>query len=78
MIGEQLQELVSEGRARISRAKANLPVPRLEVLSRSRGLVDNFPMIANIRHRLAGSGAQPDKDAVTPVPAPRPRKVRGV
>ncbi|MBA7494540.1 hypothetical protein ES702_05116 [subsurface metagenome] len=77
MIFEQFQELVTEGRARISRAKANLPVPKLEVLSRSRGLVDNFPMIANIRQRLAGSGA-PDKDAVIPVPAPRPRKVRGV
>jgi len=43
---------VSRARARVARAKANLPGPGLNVLSRSPSLIDRFPMAAQLKARV--------------------------
>ncbi len=90
MVGEQVQEIVSRTRARVTRAKANLPGPGLGVLSRSPSMVDRFPMVAQMKAKVQGKvatlGRGPMMQNATPapsrkgvkMPAPSGRRVKTV
>jgi len=89
MVGEQVQEIVSRTRARVTRAKANLPGPGLGMLSRSPSMVDRFPMVAQVKAKVQskvatlGRGqmmqtvAPPSQKGVR-MPAPSGRRVKTV
>ena len=90
MVGEQVQEIVSRTRARVTRAKANLPGPGLQVLGRSPSMVDRFPMVAQLKakvqSKVATLGRGPMMQNVAPspsqkgvrAPAPSGRRVKTV
>ncbi len=77
MVGEQVQEIVSRTRARVARAKANLPGPGLQLMGRSPAIVDRFPMLAQAKARVQtrvaslGRGAMLGGSAAAPGPGVR-------